>query len=233
MPRELRDEIYKHIWDKDAINKAQKLDSCTCEDNLQCQHWKQVPHYVKANYVGKDTSLEIVEFWERYRFKNLISPKLNDISTICKEDRFRTGKPAIHYIRRMELFLDPYNYTNPCASNPREIPCPQDLHRLQRQLLPLLEIPAGQRFTLAIVLKGSLNGVYINLLEQILEFLRPVYTNLTKMGASVTIEFDFKMARLSLPEFYTAPDTWSLRVQEELTTLGHKRLAPPFMQGIN
>lgn len=165
---------------------------------------------------------------ESDHFKSVTVCEVRHLAEILEQDRFRVGKPAMHYIRRMELFLNPYDYTNPNSPGPSEIPCLQDLRRLQLQLLPLLEMPGGHGFTLTIVVKGSQYGVYVNLLEGILEVIRPTYTNLTKEGASViieyvvTIEYALRIEQFSLHEFYTAPDLWGLRVEEELKKLGRK-----------
>jgi hypothetical protein len=173
--------------------------------------------------------MEIIEFLESDRLKKVAIYEVKTLNKILGEDLFQSGKPAVRYIRRMELFLDLYDYTNPCASQPSEIPCPQDLRRLKRDIFPLLEVPGGQRFTLDIILQGSIELVHMNLVERILEVIRPAYLTLTRSGATVTINYViFQVARISLDEFYNAPDDWRMRFQEELGKVGWRNLKKKF-----
>lgn len=204
LPREIRDMVFESYWAQNpydlstsrhesGIMYRSRIPGFVCfasyvdepwQGPCECLRRKPVPGLVDPAYVGREMALEAVEALYRTQRWDKQPIELDEIDHHLHYDEFHIGFRPSTVVRTTNLLIRPVEHTDVTYSDTPSLTLDPD--DIVRPLNLLLRIPNKRNYELRI--KISQCRIYLSILAQVIETIKPVLSEFIKAGAHVKID---------------------------------------------
>ncbi|XPS68788.1 hypothetical protein M3J09_001072 [Ascochyta lentis] len=206
LPRELRHVALTHLWTREKLINRHGMGTwgITRKEHRRTgsharSSVRQIPHFLKKDYVGKATAYEAAEImyghvWSRDKHIKMYG-MLHDVRFLCG-DPFDVGHDASSTLRRLEITceVDRYRVKNKCGlrsscthTASERAYTYQD--KLRSEFAPLLNVVNKMGFQLEVVFIQR--NVRLGVLIEVLETFADVYHAYQQAGARLKIDWKY------------------------------------------